>query len=444
MKKQMFSTTAAVCAAFVFLAMPAAAQAPAAIQSPAAPEVFAAGRTGFTPEQAKALKDRYSYRDVISAGDVSFFHFLNVGEMLDTAVIGRSGNSVALESRPDSGITATVVPGVAGGQSLEQYVASGKSGLQGLIVLHQGRIVHESYPGMRPTDKHVWMSVSKTATSLVVRKLVEEGKIDVKRPIDEYIAALKGTAWAGTPVIDVLDMASGMDVIETQANRINPRSIISRYNLAASGEANADGKVESQFDVIRSASRLGPPGQSFDYSSLNTTVLAKLAEAVEQKRWAQIFEERVWGQMTVEGDMQLGIAPDNTPQSHGFLATRLRDMGRYGLLYTPSWHRAAREKLVSDDYVRAIQTGGRKAIFLKGELGNRLTTANFSASPPSANSWQWDAVWDDGDFYKGGVYGQGLYVSPGRDLVVAWFSTVMSTDLTQYARQIAITAAKRK
>lgn len=82
-------------------------------------------------------------------------------------------------------------------------------------------------------------------------------------------------------------------------------------------------------------------------------------------------------------------------------------------------------------------------MFLRGELGNRLVTSMFPAHPPTANHWQWDAVWDDGDFYKGGVFGQGLYVSPGRDLVIAWYSTVMLSDLTQYARQIADDVAKR-
>ena len=88
--------------------------------------------------------------------------------------------------------------------------------------------------------------------------------------------------------------------------------------------------------------------------------------------------------------------------------------------------------------MRQIQIGGRKGIYLKGELGNRLTSAVFPNSPPSANHWQWDAVWPDGDSCKGGVYGQGLYVSPAKNLVIAWFSTVMSTDLMQYARQIAM------
>jgi CubicO group peptidase (beta-lactamase class C family) len=312
-----------------------------------------------------------------------------------------------------------------------------------MVVVHRGRVVLEQYPGMRDTDSHVWMSTAKTTAALVVRLLAEQGRIDVNQPIDKYMPALKGTAWEGTRVQDVLDMASGMDVVETQANRENPRSLITRYNLAASGEANAAGVKESQFEVIRTAQRLRPAGEVFDYSSVNTTLLALLAEAVENKRWSDIFQQRVWSKMTVEGDMLVALAPDSTPQAHGLVATRLRDLARYGMLYTPSWKHAARERIVSDAYLRSIQTGGRKKIFSGGEIGDAMKTLYFPSDPPNANSWQWDGIWDDGDFYKGGVYGQGLYVSPRHDLVVVWFSTAMKSDLPDYARQIANDLSKR-
>jgi CubicO group peptidase (beta-lactamase class C family) len=400
--------------------------------------LVATAQAGLTPSKTNEFRNRYSYEQVISAGDVSLFHFLNLGIWLPTAIVSRQGNVAELATAIDPYIGRTRIADVTSVLELSDYLRSTASRAQGMVVIHRGCIVFEEYPGMRSSDFHVWMSVAKTTASLVVRLLAEEGKIDVEKPIDTYMPVLRHTEWAGTRVIDVLDMASGMDIIETQTNRENPRSVITRYNLSASGEPNADGKRESQFEVIRSAKRISPAGKAFDYSSLNTTLLGLLAEAVENKRWDDIFQERVWSKMTVEGDMQVAIAPDNTPQAHGLVASRLRDMARYGMLYTPSWNKAAREQVVSQAYVREIQTGGRKDIFLKGELGNRLTTVSFPASPPSANHWQWDAIWPDGDFYKGGVYGQGLYVSPARDLVIAWFSTAMSSDLKQYARQIAM------
>lgn len=420
---------------------------PLAAAEPAIPlpgGTLALARAGFTPEQARDFRQRYSPDELISAGDVALFHFIDIGLWLKTAIAARSGEVMQLDVHLNPAIGQTRVGTAGGGLPLLAYLRSEESRAQGMIVMQGGKIVFEEYPGMRPADNHVWMSISKTAASLVVRKLAEEGKIDVEKPIESYVPALRGTEWRGTRVIDVLDMASGMDIIETQANRENPHSIIARYNHATVGEPNADGKVESQLEVVRSARRLRPSGLSFDYSSLNTTVLALLAEAVEGRRWADIFQDRVWARMGVEGDMQVALAPDGTPQAHGLLSTRLRDLARYGLLYTPSWAKASRERIVTDAYVRQIQTGGRKQMFLQGELGNRLVTSTFPAHPPSANHWQWDAVWDDGDFYKGGVFGQGLYVSPGRDLVVAWYSTVMSSDLTQYARKIADDVGKRK
>ena len=91
------------------------------------------------------------------------------------------------------------------------------------------------------------------------------------------------------------------------------------------------------------------------------------------------------------------------------------------------------EKIVADTYVRQIQTSGRKEIY----LGRELTTKAFPNDPPISNAWQWDAIWPDGDMSKGGFFGQGLYVSPAKDLVVAYFSTVLDTALHRYARQIA-------
>lgn len=40
-----------------------------------------------------------------------------------------------------------------------------------------------------------------------------------------------------------------------------------------------------------------------------------------------------------------------------------------------------------------------------------------------ANRHQWDIVFPDGDFFKAGVGGQGMYISPSADTVVVWFST---------------------
>ena len=57
---------------------------------------------------------------------------------------------------------------------------------------------------------------------------------------------------------------------------------------------------------------------------------------------------------------------------------------------------------------------------------------------PIGNAYQWDAVFEDGDLYKSGLLGQGLYVSPETDTVVVWFSTTWQNihSMTAYPRAI--------
>ena len=155
----------------VFLALPLLAEQAAEV----APKIpVAAARAGFTPEQARELRARYSYKEAISAGDVSLFHFLNLGIWLPTAPVVREGDVVPLATALDPRVGQTRIS--AGGTTLADYLASAGSRARGMVVVHRGRIVFEEYPGMRPNDHHVWMSTAKTTASLVVRLLAESAR----------------------------------------------------------------------------------------------------------------------------------------------------------------------------------------------------------------------------------------------------------------------------
>ena len=55
-----------------------------------------------------------------------------------------------------------------------------------------------------------------------------------------------------------------------------------------------------------------------------------------------------------------------------------------------------------------------------------------------ANAYQWDAVFADGDFYKSGMNGQGIYVSPSRDVVIVWYATGgAKIEMEAFARTVA-------
>jgi hypothetical protein len=66
-------------------------------------------------------------------------------------------------------------------------------------------------------------------------------------------------------------------------------------------------------------------------------------------------------------------------------------------------------------------------MYAKGAMGAPFQET-FSNVPGLANRYQWDVVTPDGDLFKAGVGGQGLYVSPKHDAVVCFFSTGTSED----------------
>ena len=93
---------------------------------------------------------------------------------------------------------------------------------------------------------------------------------------------------------------------------------------------------------------------------------------------------------------------------------RLRDVARFGLLFTPSYPLVSDKKIISDRYLDIILNGGNADL---------LKNARFD--PPQDptirhNVYQWDLVWNNNDFYKGGWAGQGLLINPERDLVAVY------------------------
>jgi hypothetical protein len=92
---------------------------------------------------------------------------------------------------------------------------------------------------------------------------------------------------------------------------------------------------------------------------------------------------------------------------------RLRDVARFGLLFTPSRGVVSDEEIISDRYLDLILRGGRPEL---------LANARFGPAPEGVrhNVYQWDLVFDNDDFYKGGWAGQGILINPLRDYVAVY------------------------
>ena len=107
--------------------------------------------------------------------------------------------------------------------------------------------------------------------------------------------------------------------------------------------------------------------------------------------------------------------------SHGGFIAGMRDMARFGLLFTPSYHEVSDDQLISDATIELIRFGGDASL---------RVNAGYPPAEESGirhNVYQWDEIYVNDTFFKGGWAGQGLAVNPQWD-VVAVFTSYLKDD----------------
>jgi len=359
------------------------------------------------------------------ASDKTLYAWQNLSAFQYTMQIERNGPISALPEKinPKIGHITFTRPGKKP-ETVDQHFD--KSHMDALLVLHHGNVVYERYKTMRPFDKHQWFSCSKVVPGTMVELLALEGKIDLKKPVSDYVPKLKGSDWDKVTVEETLDMATGLDSTEHEEPNDDARSnpIRGWYKWAVSIGLfeDKDHLNQSPYDVLRNMKKVKPGHTAFEYNSINPFVLELIVNEVTGRTLNEVFGDRVWRKIGAQNDAFVGVTKYGLGNGWGFVNSTLRDMGRFAMIFTPSWNKVSKEKIIPDSLTEAIQHGGKPEIYLKGFVGREMQES-FPDVKGLANRYQWDIVFPDGDFYKGGVGGQGIYVSPSTDAVVVWFST---------------------
>ena len=126
-------------------------------------------KNGYTHEQATALFSKFDLATWnLDWGDLSRFAYINTSPFFPHALIHRDGPVSQLQSAPNAAIGKTKAKTHAGVMTLDEWPAGH---LGGCIVILDGKIVYERYPRMRPRDKHIWWSVSKSVAGTIVGML---------------------------------------------------------------------------------------------------------------------------------------------------------------------------------------------------------------------------------------------------------------------------------
>jgi len=386
------------------------------------------------------FKDTKNIPQIQVADPRTLYMWQNMSRVFRTAMILRDGNISELPVKLNQAVGSLMFQRKDIGKISVDYFFK-QYPLDAMIVIHRGVIVFEKYKTMRPFDMHNWFSTGKVIASTLIALLEQEGKIDVTKPVTFYLPALKNSVWETVPVIDVLNMATGLDATEHEEPgddaRINPNRGWYQWAVSIGIFPDTQQHHDSPMAVLKRMKRVKPGNTVFEYNSINTWVLELIVEQVTGKPLNEAFGDYVWRHIGTQSDGYVGITPEGYSMGWGFVSSTLRDLARFGMIFTPSWKKISKKQIITAEILNKIQNNGNPDIFAKGYVGKEMLNVLYETK--LSNSYQWDLVFSDGDFYKSGTGGQGLYVSPSRDLVIAWFSTGDNAEQVM-ARAIALSS----
>lgn len=399
-------------------------------------------KKGYSAEETQYFRQAYKPDSGITADDVGSWAMARWSEIGPSAIVHRYGPVSALETKQMPEIAQVTATTALGTMTLQEMMEDPRSRFKAIVVIHKGKLVFEKYIGIRDWDNHIWASATKIIVGTLAHIMNEEGLINLENPVTFYLPELKGTDWEGVKVADVLHQRSGLDISESRLGS-SPDHPVTLFYAITGGDPNLPSGTSLLYAVKASKKRL-EPGTTFEYSSLNTHVTALIVQKVTGKPIEDLITERIWSRAGMEGDGVLGVSASGEPMAYGAYAARLRDLARFGILFTPSWSAVAKERVVSENYFKNANAAAKREAYGRDYMSRRLIK-DFGETNIGA-SYQWDAVFPDGDLYKSGRTGQCLYVSPETDTVVVWYSSAYKAEIWvhAYAREIVKQMFRKK
>jgi CubicO group peptidase (beta-lactamase class C family) len=391
-------------------------------------------KDGYSATETQRFRQTYSPIAAVTADDVGSYSSSRFSEIRNTTVVHRIGQVSNLEFEPIPAIDDVTATTILGSMTLQEMTNDPRSRMKAIAVIHDGKVVFEKYIGIRDWDNHLWASATKTLSGTLMHMAEEEGLVDLNNSVATYLPELGGTDWQGVKVEDVLHHRSGLDISESRLDSSPDHPVTLLYAIAAGDASLPPGT--SLIEAVKVCRKRLEPGTRYEYASINTFVVTLTLESVYDTPVEDLITKRIWGKSGMEGDGLLGLSASGEPLLFGAFAARLRDLARYGMLFTPSWRVIANEQVVSDAYFGKVQKAAKPEVYGEDYMSERLVN-HFDESDLGA-SYQWDAVFADGDLYKSGRFGQCLYVSPETNAVVVWYSSAYKAEVWvhAYAREI--------
>jgi CubicO group peptidase (beta-lactamase class C family) len=288
----------------------------------------------------------------------------------------------------------------------------------GVLVLKGGKIVLERYGlGRNPKERWTSFSVAKSVTSTLIGAAIQDGKIkSLDDAVTLYIPELKGSAYEGVTVRQLITMTSG---VKWNEDYTDPNSDVAKVGLSI-----VEPGVNPVVSYMRRLPREAPPGTKFVYKTGETDLAGILLSNAVGVPLAEYLSKKIWKPFGMEQD---GIwVEDVAGHERGgcCMSMTLRDYGRFGL-FTLGSGKAGGVQVLPNGWMQDA-------------------TSPHVKSPPYGYFW-----WLVPDGYEAeGIFGQTVSVFPGDKLVVvinsAW-PLAWSEEINQVRMQYlaAIRAAAR-
>lgn len=286
--------------------------------------------------------------------------------------------------------------------------------IDGIVVLHRGRIVYERYFGvLKPQGQHGAMSVTKSVVGTLAAMLVAEGRLDPQRRAADYVPELAASAFGNATVRQVMDMTTGIKFSENYAD---PKAEVWAHASAGSPLPKPKGYVgpRSYYEFLQTVKPLGRHGEAFGYRTANSDALGWIVSRVSGRSVAELLSERIWSQLGAEQDAYMTVDSIGTPFAGGGLNTGLRDLARFGEMMRNKGAFNGRQ-IIPAAAVEDIQNGGRPEDFAK---------AGYKLLP----GWSYRSMWwvthnEHGAYAARGVHGQTIYIDPKAEMVIARYAS---------------------
>ena len=265
-----------------------------------------------------------------------------------------------------------------------------------LVVLKDGQIVYENYfKGTQPDDLRISWSVAKSYLSALVGILLDEGAIaSLDDPVTTYAPKLKGTAYDGATLRNVLNMASGVSFDE---DYLDPDSDINKMGRALALGGELDDFTASLKDTFTT------PGSQWQYVSIDTHVIGMVVRGATGRSVTDLLSEKIITPMGLEHAPYYVTDGAGVAFVLGGLNLTTRDYARMGQMFLQNG-RYNGQQIVPADWVAA--STAPSAPTAEGQIGY---------------GYQW---WipqgaTEGEFMARGVYGQYIYINRADGVVIA-------------------------